>query len=435
MEWWEDRVANGLAKAGGGFQTREQIESALAQDVAIYVDPRRATMADLWPAIWALAATLSRQFTGQIFIAAGLRAPLPAPARLPSRCCFIDHPPPCSLVVGLGTIPGQVTNTVWWGDVKNDRIAVRQSLTSHDVATPWGAFALAGYLSYALLAEAAGLAPYKERFCQPEISLGLPDLRLNASTQHLAILGLGHLGNAYLALLFFIAQRYGGFPTLLLLDRSEGGGRLEPPNWKTHVLLDEVFNWQGLLKTEMLAGRMKTCGAVVTVDATILNWGWKKPQDHPPCALLGFDSLDTRRMAVEAGYKWLVDGGIGTHFNRPRITWHSLPGDRLVGKSLFDVPLIDAAHQIPNDSPLARSLNDPSDPCGSMRLFGGISAAAPSMGIVAAAYAWVQVLKLWSGEALPIKGSAYLWSPGIPPCVESLSHSRSGWPNHNAPVW
>ena len=421
MEWWEDRVANGLAKAGGGYMSREQIQKALEQDVAIYADPARATQDDLWPGIWALAATLSRQFSGHVFISAGLEGPLAAPAPLSSRCIFTDSPPLCSMAVGLGQVPPKADSVLWWGDTRAERIAVGEVLQGSERATPWGAFATAGYLAYTALASAAGLAPHKQRFCKPTITIGLPEFSsFDVSRHSLAILGLGHLGNAYLALLFFIARRDGGFPRLLLLDRGEGGGGLEATNWKTHILLPETVTWEGALKTSVFSELMKAHGAIADTDSTTLDWGWKRPSTHPPVALLGFDSFDARCMAMAGGYEWLVDSGIGTQFDRPRVTWHSLPPDREVAKKVFRETPNEHESQVPMDSPLAKSLDKVSDPCGWVSLFHGISAAAPSMGIVAAAYAWVEVMNALAGIRVPLRGSAYLWSPGIPATMESL---------------
>lgn len=358
MEWWKDRVFNGLAKAGRGSMTQNDIEQVLAQDVVIYAGRDRVTEGDLWPGVWALAATLSRQFTGRVYIAAGLEGPLAAPGLLSSRCVFTDNPPSCSLAVGLGQAFPRADGVRWWGDTRAERIAVGGVLQGSERATPWGAFALAGYLAYASLASAAGLAPHKQRFCKPTITIGVPEFSsFDVSRHSLAILGLGHLGNAYLALLFFIARRNGGFPRLLLLDRGEGGGGLEATNWKTHILLPETSTWEGVLKTVVFGELMKAHGAVVRTDPTTLDWNWKRPNTHPPIALLGFDSFEARRMAIAAGYEWFIDSGIGMEFDRPRVTWHSLSPDREIGKRLFMETPNGPEFQIPPASLLAKSLD------------------------------------------------------------------------------
>jgi hypothetical protein len=125
-------------------------------------------------------------------------------------------------------------------------------------------------------------------------------------------------------------------------------------------------------------------------------------------------------MAIAGGYEWLVDAGIGLRFDCPRITWHSLPPDNQLAKRLFLEGTTSLNAEIPTESLLAKSLDDPKDPCGWVRSFHGISAAAPSMGIVAAAHAWTEVLRIWNGKRQPCRGSAYLWSLGIPHAAELL---------------
>lgn len=420
MRWYEDRMANGLAKAGGGAYTQEEIQRVLSQDVIIEVDPSRVTLSDLWPATWALAATLSRQFTGTIYIKAGLKGPLPSPASLSGRCL----PPACPLGIGLGTSPEDSSAQTSWGDAKGNHVSIGHLLPGSETAPAWTAFAVAGYLAYALLASTAGFVPYKERFARPSFQVGIPaPPLLDTAAQDLAILGLGHLGNAYVALLYFLGRQYTGLPRLWLLDRGQGEGHLERANWKTHLLLDESYSWEGLMKTEVLGTHLRTLIGDVCLNPTTLHWGWTKPADHPSYALLGLDSFDARRIAVGGGYQWCIDGGVGTRFDRARVTWHSIPADGQLAKMLFQNSSLQRQPSIPPDSPLARNLEDPTDPCGWIGSFHGVSAAAPSMGVVAAAYAVSELINLWLGTNRAIAGSAQLWSPGIPPTTSCLLSS------------
>ncbi len=420
MAWWEDRICNGLAKAGGGSLTQPDIERILAHDITIYADYRRATVDDLWPGIWALAATLSRQFTGTVYLYTGLKKPLPAPGPLSTRCVFTDHPPPCRLSVGLGQAPAPGSDVSLWGDARGSKLAFGHNLPG-EAASPISAFALAGHLSFALLATAAGFAPHKKRFCQNTLEMPPVNLSATAMAENgISILGLGHLGNAYLALLYFLAQRTGKWPKLLLLDRGKDGGRLEKANWKTHVLLEETHIWEGALKADFISAHLNSFGLTISTDSQTLDWSWKRPASHPPLALMGFDSFEARRIAINGGYEWLVDAGIGLRFDCPRITWHSLPPNNLLAKQLFLEDSLSQNAGIPTDSLLAKSLDDPNNPCGWVTSFHGISAAAPSMGVVAAAHAWTEVLRIWNGERQPCKGSAYLWSLGIPYTAELL---------------
>ena len=205
-----------------------------------------------------------------------------------------------------------------------------------------------------------------------------------------------------------------------MVDRDGGKGRLEKANWKTHVLLPEDFSWEGKYKTDFISHQIKGYGAKVDKERITLDWGWERPLWHQPIALLGLDSFETRRIAIESGYEWLVDSGIGTNFERPRVTWHSLPPTRGLGKQLFSRRTNKNDSAIPLESPLSKSLEDLSNPCGWVNSFIGISAAAPCMGLVAAAYSWVEIVKIWKDKHSPLAGSANLWSPGIKPTARTL---------------
>lgn len=97
-----ERLVNGLLKSFGGALSPAQVQQLLTQDVEIVAPPSRAHIADLWPAIWALAAVLERQLYGDVFIRCGLDSPLAAPSRLGPRCRFVRQHHPSALVFELG---------------------------------------------------------------------------------------------------------------------------------------------------------------------------------------------------------------------------------------------------------------------------------------------------------------------------------------------
>ena len=68
-----DRIINGLLKANIDLTTPAQVQSRLAQDILLVADARRSGSDDLWPGIWFLASILEREFTGTVFIKAGLK--------------------------------------------------------------------------------------------------------------------------------------------------------------------------------------------------------------------------------------------------------------------------------------------------------------------------------------------------------------------------
>src|ERR1017187_7033024 len=104
MESYENRVINGLLKAQFAV-VPEQAEKMLACDVEIVVPLQRSSSDDLWPAIWALATVLHRQFTGSVYIRSGLLDSLTMPELLGPRCYFVTEPRNGALRIGLGCEP------------------------------------------------------------------------------------------------------------------------------------------------------------------------------------------------------------------------------------------------------------------------------------------------------------------------------------------
>src|SRR5882762_3579698 len=109
---------NGLLKGLRGAVSPPQLERLLARDVEIVAPAARASMPDLWPAIWALAAVLERQLYGRIFIRCGLAGPLPSPAPLGSRCEFVPEARPGTPVLSLqlGVVPEERRQKILVGD-------------------------------------------------------------------------------------------------------------------------------------------------------------------------------------------------------------------------------------------------------------------------------------------------------------------------------
>lgn len=412
MNLWEDRLINGFVKMFAGKIAPEGIVNSLAQDVVIHAPADRAFEDDLWPCIWALAATLERQFRGEIFIDAGLDQSLPAPAPLGSRCHFKKPPTKCHVGIGLG-MKSKIDSPIQiFGDARSNTISFAALLPpERQGANPTSSFALAGYLSYSALAHVVGVPPFRGDDCVTTLDLPStgkfdPSCLINTN---LSVLGLGHIGNAYLALLFFISRRFSSKPQLILIDKD----RIESLNWTTNILLTENQSWIGMPKVDALAQLTRTWGHETISLMADINWGWTAPPGSR-YAMLGFDNFTARRIAIAAGYDWLIDSGVGTSFERPRISWHSLPPDNGIAKRLFGQVSMGPLEQNIENTPFSRHLKSENAGCGWL-IFQGIQASAPSMGLVAAAYAWCELqIAISSGNRVPIQGSTYLWSPLLP---------------------
>jgi hypothetical protein len=226
--------------------TRKRLFDLLSRDIEIIVDPGRATDDDLWPCIWSVAAVLERQFSGNIYIRAGLTHPLRQPAQLSARCRFVDTRSPAPAIrIGLGCLTprGQVELC---GDTRGGKIRIGSPLDcGAGSATPAGCFALAGYLGFAALAFACGIPAYREEFSVPGLALSLPhNAPFDLPGGTLEFVGLGHLGQAYLALLFFLDRYIERIPRIRLVDK----GVFESPNWSTQILIETQTEWIGVGK-------------------------------------------------------------------------------------------------------------------------------------------------------------------------------------------
>ena len=146
MERHNDRMINGILKADIDAVTPEELERRLAMDVSIIVDPSRAMTNDLWPCIWFLASALERQFTGRIFIDAGLDRMPAAPVALGPRCQLRkNEPTDGGIHILLGDVPGgRARGIEIRGDVRGNEIAYGKTLPIHDQAHPISACALSG---------------------------------------------------------------------------------------------------------------------------------------------------------------------------------------------------------------------------------------------------------------------------------------------------
>jgi hypothetical protein len=405
MELYEHRIIKGLLTELPTVGDPDAAARLLARDVQIVVDEARLTPTDLWPALWSLASALERQFTGRIFIRSLGASHLSSPVRLGPRCIFDPDQHRGSLEIGLGIPSGT------WGDARGNQVTWGVSATGLAGAHPAASFALAGFLAFAALAQATGIPPHRASFATNSLTLPLP-IEPRLPRDGVTLIGLGHLGQAFLSLLYYL-PRTSTFP-VVLVDRD----RFTKPNYNTQILLTEGDDWPGELKAERLAAVARRAGLNARPLVTEINWGWSRPADHPPTALLGLDDLDVRRMAIAAGYEWLVEAGLGTSLLRPRVTWHALPPDNDLARTLFSEARRDI---VTAPKPFFDSLKATPGACGWLT-FQGISASAPAMGLVAAALA---ISELLSFEARTmVDGAALLHSPLIAP-RRSMIHAGS----------
>lgn len=401
-----NRTINGLLKARGEVLTPETLEDLLSQDIEIVAPPARAIPSDLWPAIWALAAAAERQFFGRVFIRCGLEQCLAAPSALGERCFFVDEPQAVRVSIQFGVhAPTRAPLQVVFD--AGTALLTFGALVPRDAGrpSPIECFAVAGYAGFAALALLVGLPSHRVSYAGQSVQVPAHVRRAAEFVRHcpgFSVVGLGQLGQAYLALLYFLDPNRLSGKRLALIDKDD----FESPNGRTQVLLVEGGAWEGQDKGTYLGAVVKAWGADAVSRPYKLDFERRRHRDDPPLALVGVHDLEGRRIAMAAGFERVIESGVGTDFRVPRVTWHSAPGDAKLGKKLFGEREAAPARDIQAD--WVQTLKATPGSCGWVE-FQGISATAPCLGLTAAAFALAEM-----GAAQSTWGRATLWSPGLP---------------------
>jgi len=422
----ESRLINGLLKGGVSNETPEELQVRLSHDVEIVVPPERATADDLWPAAWALAAILERQFYGRVYLRCGLSAPLLSPIPFGPQVEFAHAATGAPLSIVLGNAKGEsLCSTRIVGDARRNALAI--GITFSDptpLPTPLECFALAGYLGFAAVAHFTNIPPYRADYARPVLDIPYdPPLlaRRLRDLGELTSLGIGQLGQAYLALLFFWYRGAFDRRRVALVDDD----LFEKENGRTQLLLDPRLGdggpetWLDRHKVPHIASVIEKWNVDVIARRERIKWGWAR-NALPALALVGLHDFESRRMACAAGFERLIEAGVGTNLLQPRVSWHALPGDAQLGKQVFpDAP--ETKPKFDSDAEWAQKLKETPGRCGWVSYL-GISATAPCLGATAVAFA-LSELGLSEGAAA---GTALMWSPCLPLYRETISQRAPG---------
>lgn len=391
----DHRVLNGLLKEG---MTLDAASAALERNFVIHIDHERATLNDLWPCVWALVIVLERQFVGSIYLP-GVQAPLCAPIPFDTRRTFFDTPAPAHqrcIRIGLGVA---APNLDMYGNAGEQDVTTDSRVTVYGRATIVTGFALAAYVGFGALALAAGLPPNRPRFARTKI--GFDRIRFESDPEALMLMGLGQLGQSYLAFLYFVRESHRRAPKLLLLDKDD----FSIENRSTQVFFRESAT--GESKATFLAKELRALGFQAEGVKTEIGWDSRRSPSDPPLALLGFDNMPSRRMAFAMGYDRLLVGGIGASFTQPRVTWHDLPGDKAFAAIFRDRKQATVIQVNPD---LQHQLQQENAGCGWLT-FNQVTASAPSMGMLAAA---LVVPRIFQRQGTGREGAGMLWSHLLP---------------------
>lgn len=221
---------------------------------------------------------------------------------------------------------------------------------------------------------------------------GEPELQYLPSK--LWLIGLGHLGQAYLWGLGMLPYRQDSGASLVLQDVD----RVTPSTESTGVLSDQTM--VGQLKTRAMAAWAEQRGFSTRIYERLFAGSFQRHADEPAVALCGIDNGLGRRALDQVGFGFVVEAGLGHgHQSFRSIRLHTLPGSRSAS-DLWKETDRDAVEDVAGRAAYRDMVaKGELDRCGATVL-AGKAVGAPFVGAVAACLAIAEVLRLLHGGTL-----------------------------------
>lgn len=227
----------------------------------------------------------------------------------------------------------------------------------------------------------------------------------------LCLIGLGHLGQAYLWGLGLLPYRNPAELALVLQDVDLITASTE----STSILTESAMI--GQRKTRAMAAWAERRGFTTSIQERLFAADFKRQPEEPAIALCGLDNAAGRRALDQVGFDLIVEAGLGRgHRDFRSMRLHLLPGRR----SAAEIWKAAAGGEKVEASPAYAKLvaEGVLDQCG-MTLLAGKAVGAPFVGSVAACLALSEVLRLLHGGELHGLIDLDLLSPD----------QRSAWPH------
>jgi hypothetical protein len=206
----------------------------------------------------------------------------------------------------------------------------------------------------------------------------------------LSVLGLGHLGQAYVWTLGWLPYPDPGEVEIVLQDID----RLSSANLATSLLADRSAI--GQRKTRLLAGALEQRGFQTRVIERRFTENQRVDED-PQIALVGVDNPSTRALLGNAGWKLIIDVGLGAGAgDYLDMRLHSFPGERTPDELWagqaggFDETLLD----LPAYQAIERRLGDR---CGTI-MIAGRAVGAAFVGAFASCVAIAELLRYYADD-------------------------------------
>ncbi|HEY0702954.1 MAG TPA: hypothetical protein VGD60_09330 [Candidatus Acidoferrales bacterium] len=227
-------------------------------------------------------------------------------------------------------------------------------------------------------------------------ALGVP---VEFLPHNLWVLGLGHLGNAYLWALAALPYAQPNTTEIYLNDFDS----VERDNVETGMIL--TAKDEGQLKTRICSKWMENRGFRTRLIERPFDSNFRcratPPHAEPLLALCGFDSNPARRDLATASFARVMESGLGgTKDNFETISFHSLPNPRPAHELWPELSADEQQRQKENFDRIAQ--NNPGyaplgkDLCGRAEL-AGKSVAVPFVGVTAATVVLAETLRIFHG--------------------------------------
>lgn len=214
-----------------------------------------------------------------------------------------------------------------------------------------------------------------------------PDLRYLPS--RLWLIGLGHLGQAYLWGLGLLPYLDSAGLSLVLQDFDV----MTPSSESTSILT--TSDLIGQKKTRALAAWAERRGFTTKVQERRFDGNFTRQAEEPSIALCGLDNAIGRRALDRVGFDLVVEAGLGRgHRDFRSIRLHTLPASRSAAE-IWKAE--DNSEDVEERLAYQKMLRDGDlDQCG-MTLLAGRAVGAPFVGSVASCLALSEVLRLLHG--------------------------------------
>jgi hypothetical protein len=212
------------------------------------------------------------------------------------------------------------------------------------------------------------------------------DPKLRYLPSSLWLIGLGHLGQAYLWGLGLLPYADADGLDLLLQDNDI----ITPSTESTSIPSDSMM--VGMRKSRAMAAWAELRGFRTAITERLFDDGTKRRPDEPAIALCGLDNATGRRALDKAGFEFVVEAGLGRgHKDFCSLLVHTLPGELSAAEIWSDA---DAANGVSEAAAYRKMLEEGSlDQCG-VTLLAGKAVGAPFVGAVAATIVLAEVLRL-----------------------------------------